>query len=142
MGIPLDDAFAFVRGRNHGVFVTVRRDGRPQLSNVVYAAGDDHSVRVSLTDTRAKVANLRRDRRASLHVTGESFYPYVVLDGEVTLSEVTRDPGDRAAEELVELYRSISGEHPDWDEYRRAMVADRRLVARLDATYAYGTAGS
>ncbi len=140
MGIALDEAFAFVRRRNRGVLVTLRRDGRPQLSNVVYAAGDDHAVRVSVTDTRAKTKNLRRDPRASFYVGGDDFSAYLVLEGRASLGEVTRYPDDEAADELVALYRSIGGEHPDWGEYRRAMVSEGRLVARIEVTYAYGTA--
>ena len=116
----------------------MRRDGRPQLSNVVHLVGDDGLVRVSTTADRAKFHNLRRTPWAALKVDGESFWSYAVLEGDVTLSEVAADPTDAAVDELVALYRGISGEHPDWDEYRRAMVDDRRVVVRLSPTYAYG----
>src|ERR1022692_1502702 len=81
MGIALDEAFAFVAQHRQGVLVTIRGDGRPQLSNVLYLASPDHSVRISVTDARAKTKNLRRDPRASLHVTRDDFFAYVVLDG-------------------------------------------------------------
>jgi hypothetical protein len=71
-------------------------------------------------------------------VNGETFWGYAVLEGDVTLSEVAADPHDATVEELIELYRSISGEHDDWDDYRVAMVRDRRLVVRLTPTRAYG----
>jgi PPOX class probable F420-dependent enzyme len=142
VGVPLDQAFGFVEKRNQGVLVTLRRDGRPQLSNIIYAAGADHTVRVSLTDGRAKTGNLRRDPRASLHVSRDDFFAYVVLDGDVTLTEVARAEDDPVVDELVDLYRALRGEHPDWGEYRRAMVSEGRLVARLVATYAYGMPGA
>ncbi len=68
----------------------------------------------------------------------DDFWAYVVLDATVTLSEVAREPGDAAADELVELYRSLAGEHEDWDDYRAAMVRDGRLVLRLTPVHAYG----
>jgi PPOX class probable F420-dependent enzyme len=141
MGIELDTAFGFVREHGRGVLVTLRRDGRPQLSNIMYQPGADHTVRISVTAERAKTNNLRRDPRASLHVTREDFYTYVVLDGMVALSPAAQAPDDAVVEELVEMYRSAQGEHPDWDEFRQAMVADRRVVATLSATYAYGMLG-
>ena len=142
MAVPLDEAFAFVSQRNQGVLVTLRQDGRPQLSNILYLPGDDYSVRVSVTDTRAKTRNLRRDPRAALHVSRQDFFAYVVVEGEASLSPVASGVHDPVVDELVEMYGLMQGEHPDWDEYRRAMVADRRLVARLRATSAYGMPGS
>lgn len=136
--MELATALAFARQHPRGVITSQKRDGRPQLSNVMFLVGDDGVIRVSITADRAKYANLRRDPRASLHVTQEDFYAYVVLDADVTLSHVAAAPDDAAVDELVDLYRSMVGEHPDWDEYRAAMVTDRRLVARLSPTHAYG----
>ncbi len=136
--MELERAVAFVRPRHQGVLTTVRRDSRPQISNIAYAAAGD-LIRVSVTDTRAKTRNLRRDPRASLYVPGDNFWTFVVLDGEADLSPVATDPGDPVADELVTVYRAISGEHPDWDEYRQAMVDDRRLVLRLRPDHAYGS---
>ncbi len=123
---------------HHGVLVTLRRDGRPQLSNIAYAAGGDGVIRISVTDIRAKTANLRRDPRALLYLTRPDFWAYVVLEGTAELSETAAEPDDAAVEELIALYRAVQGEHPDWDDYRRAMVADRRLVVRLRPERAYG----
>jgi PPOX class probable F420-dependent enzyme len=81
---------------------------------------------------------MRRDPRVSFHVTSGDFWSYVVVDGQAELSAVARDPHDAAVEELVELYRTVQGDHPDWDDYRAAMVRDRRLVVRLRAERAYG----
>jgi PPOX class probable F420-dependent enzyme len=128
-----------LRDSRQGVLATIRRDGRPQLSNVVhhYDPGT-RTVRVSVTDDRAKTRNLRRDPRACLHVTTGDFGAYAVAEGTVELTEPAADPGDATVAELVELYRAIGGEHPDWDEYRAAMVEQRRLVLRLRVERVYG----
>ena len=135
--MDLDRALAFVAGRRTGVLLTLRRNGRPQASNIMYGL-DDGVVRVSVTDDRAKTANLRRDPRASLHVTSDDFWQYVVLEGDAELSPVAAEPGDATCRELRSVYRSIQGEHDDWDEYDAAMVRDRRLVVRLRPGHAYG----
>jgi PPOX class probable F420-dependent enzyme len=136
--MDLATALEFVRSHRQGVLVTQRRDGRPQLSNIIYGVDQAGVVRISITADRAKAKNLARTPVASLHVTREDFYAYVVLDADVELSAVAATPDDAAADELVELYRAMAGEHDDWDEYRRAMVRDQRLVARLNPTHAYG----
>ncbi|MDN5749461.1 MAG: PPOX class F420-dependent oxidoreductase [Pseudonocardia sp.] len=136
--MDLERAMAFVRPGTKAVLTTLRADGRPQLSNVVYAVADDGSIRVSVTERRAKTVNMRRDPRVCLHVTDESFWQYVVLDGEARLGPVTRDVGDPGSDMLVDYYRRVNGEHPDWDDYRRAMVEEGRLVAVVTPTRAYG----
>ncbi|MFF8914281.1 PPOX class F420-dependent oxidoreductase [Streptomyces sp. NPDC015032] len=122
-----------------GVLVTLKRDGRPQLSNVnhFYCPGE-HVLRVSVTEDRAKTRNIRRDPRASYHVTGADRWAWTVVDGTAELSPVAADPYDATVEELITLYRDIRGEHPDWDDYRSAMVRDRRVVLRLHVEHAYG----
>ncbi|TDW23833.1 PPOX class F420-dependent oxidoreductase [Kribbella kalugense] len=120
-----------------GVLVTIKRDGRPQLSNVTYVF-DGTRIRVSLTDDRAKTKNLRRDPRASLYVDGPRGRSYVVLEGKAELSPVAADPHDAVVEDLVDYYRRGSGEHPDWDEYREVMVQDRRLMFSMTVDRAYG----
>ena len=136
--MELAAALDFVRPRRHGVLVTLRLGGRPQLSNIVFVLGDDGIVRISVTDSRAKAKNLRRDPRASLYVVGDDFWSYLVLDGDAELTSVAADPHDAVVDELIELYRAVGGEHPDWDEYRQAMVDDGRLVVRLRPERAYG----
>ncbi|MBD0747888.1 PPOX class F420-dependent oxidoreductase [Streptomyces sp. CBMA152] len=122
-----------------GVLVTLKRDGRPQLSNVMHAYyADEGVIKVSLTDDRAKTKNLRRDPRASYHVTSDDRWAWTVAEGTADLTPVAADPHDATVEELVSLYRDLNGEHPDWDEYRQAMVRDRRLVLRLHVEHAYG----
>ncbi|MEU6645970.1 PPOX class F420-dependent oxidoreductase [Saccharomonospora sp. NPDC046836] len=137
-----DDALrALLGGRQPGVLATIKRDGRPQLSSVNHHFDPDTgTIRVSLTDGRAKTANLRRDPRASYHVASEDGWSYAVAEGTAELSEVARDPYDATVAELIELYRDVRGEHPDWDEYRAAMVAERRLVLRLRVDRVYGLA--
>jgi len=128
-----------VAGTRDGVLTTQKRDGRPQLSNITYlfdrAAGE---VRISVTADRAKARNLRRDPRASLHVTSGDFWAWTVLEGDATLSATAQAEDDATVAELVALYRALAGEHPDWAEYRRAMVAERRCVVRLAVTHVYG----
>jgi len=136
--MDLDRALQAARDRQESVLVTLRQDGRPQLSNVIHHVDGRGTMRISTTADRAKYANLRRRPWAALHVNGESFWSYAVLECDVELSPVAADPRDDTVEELVELYRSISGEHDDWDDYRAAMVSERRLVVRLTPTRAYG----
>jgi PPOX class probable F420-dependent enzyme len=134
---PDPHLLAVVADSRAGVLATIKRDGRPQLSNVTYA-WDDGLIRVSVTADRAKTANLRRDPRVSLHVSSRDFWTWVVVEGTADLTPVAADPGDATVEELVTYYRGTAGEHPDWDDYRRAMVADRRLVVRFRPEHAYG----
>ncbi|HEV7187991.1 MAG TPA: PPOX class F420-dependent oxidoreductase [Blastococcus sp.] len=128
---------SFVAGQRWGVLATIKGDGRPQLSNVGYAY-DDGLIRVSVTDSRAKTRNLRADPRVTLHVTSTDFWAWAAVEGTAELTPVAADPQDATVDELVAYYRGINGEHPDWDEYRAAMVADRRLVVRFRAEHTYG----
>jgi PPOX class probable F420-dependent enzyme len=121
------------------VLTTQKRDGRPQLSNIGYQW--DPATRVALisvTDTRAKTRNLRRDPRASLYVTTSDLGAYAVGEGDAELTAVSAAPDDDVVNQLVEYYRALAGEHPDWDEYRQAMVSEGRLLVRLPLTRAYG----
>ncbi len=136
--MDLDEAMTFIRERKQGVLATIRRDGRPQLSNIIYATDDAGTIRISVTASRAKTKNLQRDPRASLYVVGDNFWAYAVVDGPADLTPVAADPNDATVDELVSLYRSMVGEHDDWDDYRRAMVADGRLVVRIRPDHAYG----
>jgi PPOX class probable F420-dependent enzyme len=136
--MDLVDALQFLAPRRNGVLATERRDGRPQLSNITYHLGGDGLVRISITATRAKYHNLVRDPRASLHVAADDFWSYVVVDGDVELAPVAADPNDATVDELVAYYRELAGEHPNWDEYRLAMVNDRRTMVRLTPTHVYG----
>lgn len=135
----LDRHLSFLTERDHGALVTLKKDGRPQLSNINYAAyADSRTALISTTADRAKVHNLRRDPRASLYVSTADGGAYAVYEGTATLSPVAADPHDEVVTELIALYRDVQGEHPDWDDYRAAMVRDRRLVVRLRLERAYG----
>jgi PPOX class probable F420-dependent enzyme len=131
-------AIEFARARRQSILTTIRRDGRPQQSNVLHWIGDDAVARISITADRAKYYNLRRDPWAALHISSEDFWSYVVLEGHATVSPVAVEVDDPTVGELVDYYRAVSGEHPDWDDYRRAMVADRRVIVSLIPTHAYG----
>lgn len=123
----VEEARAFVRDNHHAVLSTRRRDERPQLSPVAVAIDDAGRVIISTRETAIKVANLRRDPTVSLCVIADGFYgPWVQLDGHAELVSLPD-----ALEPLVDYYRSVSGEHPDWDDYRSAMQRERRLLVRI-----------
>ncbi|HEX3794748.1 MAG TPA: PPOX class F420-dependent oxidoreductase [Acidimicrobiales bacterium] len=140
--MDLTTALAFVTARHQGVLTTIRANGRPQLSNIFYVPGDDDSLTVSITDTRAKTANMRRDPRISLYVLGDNFFQYVVLEGTAELSPVAADPHDATVDKLVAYYKAGTGEHDNWDEYRAAMVTDQRLILTIHPEYSYGMIAS
>ena len=131
-------AVATARATHQSVLTTLRRDGKPQQSNVLHYVRDDGVVVVSTTARTAKYGTLRRQPWAALKVDGTRFWSYAVLEAEVTFSEVAADPRDDAVEELVAYFRAISGEHSDWEDYRRSMVNEGRVAVRLTPTRAYG----
>jgi len=136
--MELQTALDWAAPRSHGVLITIRRDGRPQSSDISYRLVDG-VFEISITDGRAKTANLRRDPRAVLHLTEISAWSYLSFDGSVTLTPPAGATDDETADALVEYYRAVAGEeHPDWDEYRRAMVDEGRLLARLTPTSVVG----
>jgi PPOX class probable F420-dependent enzyme len=136
--MEITDALEFIRDKRNGMLITLKSDGRPQSSNISFALGDDDVIRISVTDGRAKTANLRRDARASLHVNRDDFWAYAVIEADVTLLPVAQAPDDATVDALVDYYRSVAGEHDDWADYRRAMVDDHRLLLELRPTHAYG----
>ncbi len=136
--MEIEQALAAARNTNQSILVTLRSDGRPQLSNVLHTVGEDGVIRISTTADRAKYANLRRTPWAALHVNGDTFWGYAVLEGDVSLSEVAADPHDSVTDELVEVYHGAGGQHDDLEEFRAAQVRDRRVVVRLTPTRAYG----
>jgi PPOX class probable F420-dependent enzyme len=134
-----DKLLAVISGNSLGVLATIKRDGRPQLSNVSYHFNPRTAViEVSITEPRAKTRNLRRDPRASILVACDDGWSYAVAEGTAELSPPAVDPHDDTVEALIALYRNIAGEHPDWDDYRRAMVTDRRVLMRLPISHVYG----
>lgn len=135
--MELTTALAFAQNRRNAVLTTLRADGRPQQSVIFYVAEGDRFT-ISITDSRAKTRNLRRDPRAALFIEGDSVFEWVSLDGTVALTEVATDPNGAVADALVEQYRRGNGEHEDWAAFRRAMVDDGRLLATFTATSATG----
>ncbi len=134
-----DKLLALIADNSLGVLATIKRDGRPQLSNVSYHFDPRTlTVEVSVTEPRAKTRNLRRDPRASLMVSSDDGWAYAVAEGDAVLTPPAAAPDDETVEALVALYRNIAGEHPDWDDYRRAMVIDRRVLVRLTVSHLYG----
>ena len=134
-----DKLLAVISGNSLGVLATIKQNGRPQLSNVSYHFDPRNLViQVSITEPRAKTRNLRRDPRASIHVTADDGWSYAVAEGDAILTPPASSPHDDTVEGLIALYRNIAGEHPDWDDYRRAMVDDRRVLLTLPITHVYG----
>jgi uncharacterized protein len=134
-----DKLLAVISGNSMGVLATIKKDGRPQLSNVSYHFDPrEVVVRVSITEPRAKTRNLRRDPRASLLVDADDGWSYAVAEGTAELTPPAAARDDDTVEALIALYRNIAGEHPDWDEYRQAMVTDRRVVLTLPISHVYG----
>lgn len=128
-----------LRDSHQGALATIKRAGLPQLSNVGYTYDEDTKlVRISVTNGRAKVANVRRDPGASFYVSAPNHHAYVVAEGSVSLTPVAAEWDDPTVEELIDVYRSIAGEHPDWDDFRHAMVRDQRLVLRVHVDRVYG----
>ena len=136
--MQISDALDFARDKRNGILIALKSDGRPQSSNIAYAVGDDGVIRISVTDGRAKTANLRRDARASLHVNRDDFWAYAVIEADVTMTPVAQSPNDATVDALVDYYRTVVGEHDNWDEYRQVMVDDGRLLLELHPTHAYG----
>ena len=136
--MELATALDFARTRRQTVLTTIRDNGLPQLSNVIYTVDDDGVLRISITATRAKYKNLQKRPWAALHISAEDFWSYVVLEGDAELGPVAASPDDPAIDELVDLYRALAGEHPDWEDYRSAMVDEQRSVLRVRPTRAYG----
>ena len=122
-----------------GILATIKADGRPQLSPITPTYDADADViRVSITEGRAKTKNLRRDPRATLEVTSPDGWSWATIEGTATLIGPGTDPHGPEVEALVDYYRKAAGEHPDWDEYRAAMVADQRVVLTLRFDHIYG----
>ena len=117
----------FVRPRHRAVLVTTRKDGSPQLSPVTCGVDEEGRVVISTYPQRAKVTNLKRDPAVTVLIHSDDWNgPYVQLDGT---AEVIDQPD--AVEPLVDYFRSISGEHPDWDEYRQAMRDQGKSLIRV-----------
>ncbi|CAA9363690.1 MAG: Pyridoxine 5'-phosphate oxidase, Rv1155 [uncultured Nocardioidaceae bacterium] len=125
--VDRDRLLEFARARHKGTLVTTRGDGRPQMSPVACGVDEQGRVVVSTYPQRAKVANVRRDSRVSILIHSDDWDdPYVQIDGTAEVLDMPQ-----ALEPLVEYYRSISGEHPDWEEYREAMREQDKALLRI-----------
>jgi len=141
MAVELDQAIAWASGRKNAVLITLRNDGRAQSSDITYLVTGGTIV-ISLTATRAKTANMRRDPRVILHITDPGSWSYLSFDAVADLGPVTTAKDDEAADDLVDYYRSVAGEHDNWDEYRSAMVSEQRQLLRLRPTSVVGQINS
>jgi PPOX class probable F420-dependent enzyme len=122
-----------------GVLATIKSDGRPQLSPVTpFYDRDANVILVSMTEGRAKTANLRRDPRAAVEVTSADGWAWATAEGTVTLTGPGTDPHGPEVDALVDYYRRAAGEHPDWEEYRSVMVSDRRVLMTMTVEHVYG----
>ncbi|MFD8785355.1 PPOX class F420-dependent oxidoreductase [Kitasatospora sp. NPDC059599] len=134
------DPYALLAQSRLGVLATIKADGRPQLSPVLpFYDREANSILVSTRDGLAKTANLRRDPRVSLEVTGPDGRSWVTAEGVAALTGPGTDPDGPEVEALVDYYRRAAGEHPDWAEYRRVMVSDRRVLLTIPVDHVYGT---
>ena len=130
--MDVSEALDFVRNHHRGVLATRRADDRPQLSVVVAAVDDAGRVVISTREPAMKARNIRRDPFVSLLVFTEDFFgPWVQLDGTATVLSLPD-----AMEPLVDYYRRLSGEHPDWPDYRAAMQRDRRALLQITVAQA------
>ncbi len=130
--MPPDQARDFLRANHRAVLATARADGRPQLSPVTCGLDEAGRVIISTRETAVKTRNLRRNPLASLCVFSDAFFgPWVQVEGQAEIISLPE-----AMELLVGYYRLLSGEHPDWEEYRATMVRDRRCLVRIEITRA------
>ena len=122
-----------------GVLATLKSNGYPQLSPVTpFYDQESGVIYVSMTEGRAKTANLRRDPRAALEVTSADGWAWATAEGTATLTGPGTDPHGPEVEALVDYYRNAAGEHPDWNEYRSVMVSDRRVLMAMTVDHVYG----
>jgi PPOX class probable F420-dependent enzyme len=133
------DLHALIAEARLGVLATIKSDGRPQLSPVTpFYDREAGIVYVSMTEGRAKTANLRRDPRASIEATSPDGWAWATAEGTATLTGPSTDPDSPEVQALVDYYRNAAGEHPDWDEYRAVMVAERRVLMAMAVEKVYG----
>jgi PPOX class probable F420-dependent enzyme len=132
------ELWELVARSREAVLATLKKDGLPQLSNVLYLPdADGHVVRISTTADRQKTRNLRREPRAVLHVTGDDFWAFAVAEGRAVLSPVATEPGDEACQELLVVHTAFYGDL-DTQDFFAVMIANRRLVVRLELHHVYG----
>ena len=129
---------AFASENHHSVLTTFRRSGAVQMS-LILSATYEGGVAFTTPGDRAKLLNLRRDPRCTLLVSRDDWWGYVVIEGTAKIMDADNTGSEELRQALREVYRRISGEHPDWDEYDRAMVDERRAVVVVLSDHVYGT---
>jgi len=130
--VELDEARDYLRQNHRAILATMRRDGTPQMSPVACAVNSDGDVVVSSRETAIKTKNVRRDPRAWLCVFPDQFFGgFVQVEGDVTVVSLPE-----AMDGLVDYYRTVAAEHPDWDDYRSAMEKEQRVLIKLRLTRA------
>ncbi len=136
--MDMTTAMDWATGRRNAVLITLRQDGRAQSSDIAFAVDGDTFI-ISITDSRAKTKNMRRDPRIVLHITDPGSWSYLSFDGSAELLPPTTAVDDATNDALVSYYEAVSSApHPDWDEYRQAMVDEGRLIARFTPTSVVG----
>jgi PPOX class probable F420-dependent enzyme len=126
--MDLDEARQFMQANHRAILATFRADGRPQLSPVAVAVDGAGRAAVSSRETAFKVKNLRRDPRATICVVSDAWYGgWIQADGTASVVSLPE-----AMDPLIDYYRSVAGEHPDWDDYRAAMERERRVIVRIE----------
>lgn len=126
------EAKEFLKTHRQAILATIKKDGRPQLSNVLAVYKDD-ALMISIAESRAKYKNLVRDPRATVHLLGDTFWQYLVVDGEATMTHMPE-----ALPQLREYYElATGGAHPNWDEYDEAMERERRVLLRVSIDHVY-----
>jgi PPOX class probable F420-dependent enzyme len=127
-----DEARAFIARHHQAVLATIKRNGRPQLSNMSYTLDDDGRIKLSTSTTRAKIHNLRRDPRATLSIQGDDWHQYLVVEGTAEVQAENPIP------DLRRIYVMIRGaEHPNWDEFDEAMRREKRVVLAVSIERMY-----
>ena len=127
-----DEALDFIGRNTKAVLATIKRDGRPQMSNISYTLDDDSLIKISVTGDRVKTRNLKRDPRATISIVADNWHEYLVVEGTCTVIE------DDPLPLLRHVYERIRGEpHPDWDEFDAAMVRDGRVVLAITLDRVY-----
>ena len=136
--MDLDKAITWASTTHHGVLITLRKDGRPQSSDIAYTVIGGKFC-ISATATRAKTINLLRDNRAVLHITSSETWSYISFDGIAEITQTAQQPEDSVCKELAKVFSAIQKkQHPNWDEFNQAMINDKRLVIRFVPDSAVG----
>jgi len=128
--MEITDALARAAGYKNATLITLRKDGRAQSSDIVFAVVGNE-IKISVTHDRAKTRNLLRDNRAVFHLSDPASWSYLSIDALADVSPVATAADDATVDQLVDLYRAVAGEHDDWDEFRAAMVTEGRCVITL-----------